>query len=142
MKLLIVNGPNLNMLGLREPEIYGKTTYQDLVSLINDWANELKVEVEVFQSNHEGELLDKIQSVYGKVDGIIINAGAYTHTSIALLDCVKSVNIKTVEVHISDIYKREEFRHISYVGTACVKSFIGLGIEGYKKAMEYFALEK
>ena len=142
MKLLIVNGPNLNMLGLREPEIYGKTTYQDLVSLINDWANELKVEVEVFQSNHEGELLDKIQSVYGKVDGIIINAGAYTHTSIALLDCVKSVNIKTVEVHISDIYKREEFRHISYVGMACVKSFIGLGIEGYKKAMEYFALEK
>lgn len=142
MKLLIVNGPNLNMLGLREPEIYGKTTYQDLVSLINDWANELKVEVEVFQSNHEGELLDKIQSVYGKVDGIIINAGAYTHTSIALLDCIKSVNIKTVEVHISDIYKREEFRHISYVGMACVKSFIGLGIEGYKKAMEYFALEK
>ena len=142
MKLLIVNGPNLNMLGLREPEIYGKTTYQDLVNLINDWANELKVEVEVFQSNHEGELLDKIQSVYGKVDGIIINAGAYTHTSIALLDCVKSVNIKTVEVHISDIYKREDFRHISYVGMACVKSFIGLGIEGYKKAMEYFALEK
>ena len=142
MKLLIVNGPNLNMLGLREPEIYGKTTYQDLVSLINDWANELKVEVEVFQSNHEGELLDKIQSVYGKVDGIIINAGAYTHTSIALLDCVKSVNIKTVEVHISDIYEREDFRHISYVGMACVKSFIGLGIEGYKKAMEYFALEK
>ena len=142
MKLLIVNGPNLNMLGLREPEIYGKTTYQDLVSLINDWANELKVEVEVFQSNHEGELLDKIQSVYGKVDGIIIHAGAYTHTSIALLDCVKSVNIKTVEVHISDIYEREDFRHISYVGMACVKSFIGLGIEGYKKAMEYFALEK
>ena len=142
MKLLIVNGPNLNMLGLREPEIYGKTTYQDLVNLINGWANELNVEVEVFQSNHEGELLDKIQSVYGKVDGIIINAGAYTHTSIALLDCVKSVNIKTVEVHISDIYKREEFRHISYVGMACVKSFIGLGIEGYKKAMEYFALEK
>ena len=142
MKLLIVNGPNLNMLGLREPEIYGKTTYQDLVNLINDWANELSVEVEVFQSNHEGELLDKIQSVYGKVDGIIINAGAYTHTSIALLDCVKSVNIKTVEVHISDIYKREEFRHISYVGMACVKSFVGLGIEGYKKAMEYFALEK
>ena len=142
MKLLIVNGPNLNMLGLREPEIYGKTTYQDLVNLINDWANELSVEVEVFQSNHEGELLDKIQSVYGKVDGIIINAGAYTHTSIALLDCVKSVNIKTVEVHISDIYKREEFRHISYVGMACIKSFIGLGIEGYKKAMEYFALEK
>ena len=142
MKLLIVNGPNLNMLGLREPEIYGKTTYQDLVNLINDWANELSVEVEVFQSNHEGELLDKIQSVYGKVDGIIINAGAYTHTSIALLDCIKSVNIKTVEVHISDIYKREEFRHISYVGMACVKSFIGLGIEGYKKAMEYFALEK
>ena len=136
MKLLIVNGPNLNMLGLREPEIYGKTTYQDLVNLINGWANELNVEVEVFQSNHEGELLDKIQSVYGKVDGIIINAGAYTHTSIALLDCVKSVNIKTVEVHISDIYKREEFRHISYVGMACVKSFIGLGIEGYKKAME------
>ena len=142
MKLLIVNGPNLNMLGIREPEVYGKTTYQDLVDKINTWANELNVEVEVFQSNHEGELLDKIQSVYGKVDGIIINAGAYTHTSIALLDCVKSVNIKTVEVHISDIYKREEFRHISYVGMACVKSFIGLGIEGYKKAMEYFALEK
>ena len=138
MKLLIVNGPNLNMLGIREPEVYGKTTYQELVETLHTWAKELNIEIEVFQSNHEGALLDKIQSVYGKVDGLIINAGAYTHTSIALLDCVKSVSLKAVEVHISDVYAREEFRHISYVGMACVKSFIGLGIEGYKKAMEYF----
>jgi len=138
MKLLIVNGPNLNMLGIREPEVYGKTTYQDLVSMILSWAKELDLEVEVYQSNHEGELLDKIQSVYGKVDGIIINAGAYTHTSIALLDCLKSVSIRAVEVHISNVFEREEFRHISYVGKACEKSFIGLGIEGYRKAMEYF----
>ena len=141
MKLLIVNGPNLNMLGIREPEVYGKTTYQDLVDKINTWASELNVEVEVFQSNHEGDLLDKIQSVYGKVDGLVINAGAYTHTSIALLDCVKSVSIRAVEVHISNVYEREAFRHVSYVGMACEKSFIGLGIEGYKKAMEYFVLE-
>ena len=138
MKLLIVNGPNLNMLGIREPEVYGKTTYQELVETLHTWAKELNIEIEVFQSNHEGALLDKIQSVYGKVDGLIINAGAYTHTSIALLDCVKSVSLKAVEVHISDVYAREEFRHISYVGMACVKSVIGLGIEGYKKAMEYF----
>jgi 3-dehydroquinate dehydratase-2 len=138
MKLLIVNGPNLNMLGIREPEIYGKTTYPVLVEMLHIWAKELGIEIEVYQSNHEGDLLDKIQSVYGKVDGLIINAGAYTHTSIALLDCVKSVNIKAVEVHISDIYERESFRHVSYVAMACVKSFIGLGLIGYKKAMEYF----
>lgn len=142
MKLLVVNGPNLNMLGIREPDVYGKTTYPVLVEMIKLWANELGIEVEVYQSNHEGELIDKIQSVYGKVDGLIINAGAYTHTSIALLDCVKSVNIKAVEVHISNIYEREEFRHISYVGMACVKSFIGLGKIGYKKAMEYFLENK
>ena len=138
MKLLIVNGPNLNMLGIREPEIYGKTIYPVLVEMLHIWAKELGIEIEVYQSNHEGDLLDKIQSVYGKVDGVIINAGAYTHTSIALLDCVKSVNIKAVEVHISNIYERESFRHVSYVGMACVKSFIGLGLTGYKKAMEYF----
>ena len=138
MKLLIVNGPNLNMLGIREQEIYGKTTYHVLVEMLHIWAKELGIEIEVYQSNHEGDLLDKIQSVYGKVDGLIINAGAYTHTSIALLDCVKSVNIKAVEVHISNIYERESFRHVSYVGMACVKSFIGLGLIGYKKAMEYF----
>ena len=142
MKLLVVNGPNLNMLGIREPDVYGKTTYPVLVEMIKLWANELGIEVEVYQSNHEGELIDKIQSVYGKVDGLIINAGAYTHTSIALLDCVKSVNIKAVEVHISNIYEREEFRHISYVGMACEKSFIGLGKIGYKKAMEYFLENK
>lgn len=142
MKLLIVNGPNLNMLGIREPEVYGHTTYNELVKMISSWANELNVEVEVYQSNHEGALLDKIQNAYGKVDGLIINAGAYTHTSIALLDCIKSINIKAVEVHISDIYQREEFRHISYVGMACVKSFIGLGLVGYKKAMEYLVNEK
>ena len=138
MKLLIVNGPNLNMLGIREPEVYGKTTYPVFAEMLHVWAEELGIEIEVYQSNHEGDLIDKIQSVYGKVDGLIINAGAYTHTSIALLDCVKSVSIKAVEVHISNIYERESFRHISYVGMACVKSFIGLGLVGYKKAMEYF----
>ena len=140
MKILVINGPNINMLGIREPDIYGKENYKTLCEKIENHALEIGVEVKIYQSNHEGDLVDEIQKAYGTFDGIIINAGAYTHTSIALLDCVKSVNIKTVEVHISDIYKREEFRHISYVGMACVKSFIGLGIEGYKKAMEYFAL--
>ncbi len=138
MKILVVNGPNLNMLGIREPSLYGVVTYPKLVELINTWAKELGIEVECYQSNHEGDLIDKIQSGLNKIDGLIINAGGYTHTSIALLDAVKSINVKAVEVHITNIYEREEFRHISYVGKACNEHYIGLGIEGYKKALEYF----
>lgn len=138
MKILVVNGPNLNMLGIREPSLYGVVIYPKLVELINTWAKELGIEVECYQSNHEGDLIDKIQSGLNKIDGLIINAGGYTHTSIALLDAVKSINVKAVEVHITNIYEREEFRHISYVGKACNEHYIGLGIEGYKKALEYF----
>lgn len=137
MKILVINGPNLNMLGIREPSVYGSATYNDLVNKINLWATLLDIEVEIYQSNHEGYIVDKIQQAYQNVDGIIINAGAYTHTSIAILDALKSVNIKAVEVHISNIYEREKFRHKSYVGMACEEHFIGLGFEGYKKAMEY-----
>ena len=139
MNLLILNGPNLNMLGIREPEIYGSETYDDLCSLIETHAKEIGIEVTLLQSNHEGALVDAIQDAYGQMDGIIINPGAYTHTSIALLDAVKAVSIPTVEVHISDPDIREEFRRISYIRSACVKTILGHGFKGYLEAMDFLA---
>ena len=137
MKILVLNGPNLNMLGIREPEIYGKQTYQDLCNLINNYCNENNIEIEIYQSNHEGDLVTMIQQAYfNKVDGIVFNPAAYTHTSIALLDALKSVNIPCVEVHISDVSKREDFRQVSYVRLACIKTIAGLGFDGYIKAIE------
>ena len=139
MKLLVLNGPNLNFIGIREPNIYGKETYSDLCNFLNECVKDKNVELEIKQSNHEGELVDFIQQAYyDKVDGIIINPGAYTHTSIALLDAIKSVNIKTIEVHLSDVTKREDFRQVSYIRMACVKSIMGKGFLGYKEAIEYF----
>ena len=135
MKILVMNGPNLNMLGLREPAIYGAQTYQNLLDFIRKTAAEEGLEVECFQSNHEGALVDRIQEAYGVFDGIVINPGAYTHTSIALLDAVKAVGIPTVEVHISDVTKREDFRQVSYIRQACVKTYMGMGFEGYRQAM-------
>ena len=137
MKLLVLNGPNLNMLGIREPDIYGKETYPQLVKLVEDTCAELGVEVEVYQSNHEGDLVDKIQAAYGAKDAIVINPAAYTHTSVAILDALKAVGLPAVEVHLSDVNAREEFRHISYAGMACEKSFIGMGFEGYRVAIQY-----
>lgn len=138
MKLLVINGPNLNMLGIREPDIYGKEDYKALEDYINKTAVEFAAEVEIFQSNHEGAIVDKIQSALNNFDGIIINPAAYTHTSIAILDALKAVNIPTVEVHLSEVSRREDFRKISYAGMACKKHFIGMGFLGYKKAIEYF----
>lgn len=135
MKFLIINGPNLNFLGIREPEIYGRATYRDLVELINDEADVLGVEVEIFQSNHEGELVDIIQSAFSRADGIVINPAAYTHTSVAILDAVKAVGLPTVEVHITDVDRREDFRHISYIRSACTATISGHGFEGYVEAM-------
>jgi 3-dehydroquinate dehydratase type II len=135
MHILVLNGPNLNLLGLREPEIYGKATYSDLLLRIRTEAKALGVSVEFFQSNHEGALVDAIQAAYGKADGIVINPGAYTHTSVALLDAVKAVGIPTVEVHISDPDTREEFRRVSYIRAACVASIKGHGFEGYLEAL-------
>lgn len=137
MKVLVINGPNLNMLGIREPDIYGKKTYKDLVQSIEKWAEELNIEVECFQSNHEGAIVDKIQSAYKVFDGIVINPAAYTHTSVAILDALKAVGIPAVEIHISDVNERESFRHISYAGMYCEAHYIGLGFEGYKKGLEY-----
>ena len=137
MKILVINGPNLNMLGLREPAIYGAQTYQNLLDFIRKTAEEEGIETECFQSNHEGALVDKIQEAYGVFDGIVINPGAYTHTSVALLDAVKAVSIPTVEVHISDVTQRENFRQVSYIRQACVKTYMGLGFEGYRQAMLY-----
>ncbi|MGN0519938.1 MAG: type II 3-dehydroquinate dehydratase [Candidatus Fimenecus sp.] len=137
--ILVINGPNLNMLGVREPDIYGKETYEVLVSLIEEWAKELDCRVECFQSNHEGEIVDEIQGALGQFDGIVINPAAYTHTSVAILDALKAVGLPAVEVHISDVNTREAFRKISYAGLACEAHFIGLGFEGYKKALEYLA---
>ena len=131
MKILVINGPNLNMLGIREPDLYGRETYADLVEKIDRHCKNIGIEVEQFQSNHEGDLVDKIQSAYKNADGIVINPGAYTHTSIAILDAVKSVGIPTVEVHISKVEEREEFRKISYVRLACVKTITGHGTDGY-----------
>lgn len=135
MKILVINGPNLNMLGRREPGIYGAESYEDLLAFIRKTAEEEGLEVECFQSNHEGDLVDRIQAAWGVFDGIVINPGAYTHTSIALLDAVKAVNIPTVEVHISDVSKREDFRQVSYIRQACVKTYMGMGFEGYRQAM-------
>ena len=136
MKILVINGPNLNMLGIREPELYGRATYAVLCALIKEHAEKIGVEIELYQSNHEGDLVDKIQEAYGKVDGIVINPGAYTHTSVAILDALKAVSIPAVEVHISEVDKREEFRQISYVRLACFATIIGHGINGYLEAMD------
>ena len=136
MKILVLNGPNLNMLGIREPGIYGSETYRDLLEKIAVHAQTRGVSVDFFQSNHEGALVDRIQEAYGNTDGIVINPGAYTHTSIALLDAVKAVGIPTVEVHISDVARREPFRSVSYIRTACVGSIIGHGTDGYLEAMD------
>ena len=141
MKLLVINGPNINMLGIREPGIYGSESYSDLCDLIKKHADKIGVEVEIYQSNHEGDLVDKIQEAYSTADGIVINPGAYTHTSVALLDAVKAVNIPTVEVHISEVSKREAFRQISYIRAACVKTITGQGLAGYTQAMD-FLMEK
>ena len=135
MKILVINGPNLNMLGIREPEIYGKQTYSDLVALITAEAAKIGVETEFVQSNHEGALVDAIQSAYNRCDGIIINPAAYTHTSVALLDAVKSVGVPTVEVHISDPDTREEFRKLSYIRGACIATVKGKGFQGYIEAL-------
>ena len=137
MKILVLNGPNINMLGIREPGIYGKNTFADLLKLLDDTAEELSVEVTQYQSNHEGDLVDKIQWAYGKIDGIVINPAAYTHTSVAILDALKSVSIPAVEVHISDVDSREPFRQISYAGMACCKTIKGHGLEGYREAILY-----
>ena len=137
MKILVINGPNINMLGIREPDIYGKQTYKDLVDTVTNYGKEKGIEIECYQSNHEGDLVDKIQEAFGKVDGIVINPGAYTHTSVAILDAVKAVAIPTVEVHISDPMTRESFRHVSYAGMACRKTIRGHGIEGYREAILY-----
>ena len=136
MKLLVINGPNINLLGLREPAVYGSGTYAELQDFIRTAAAEAEVEVELFQSNHEGAIVDAIQAAYGKEDGIIINPGAYTHTSIALLDAVKAVGIPTVEVHISDTSQREEFRKISYIRMACIATVQGKGFAGYEEAID------
>ena len=137
MKLLVINGPNLNMLGIREPGIYGKQTFSDLLELLNQWAIAYNVEIQQYQSNHEGDLVDKIQSAYGVFDGIIINPAAYTHTSIAILDALKAVGIPAVEVHISDVDSRESFRQISYAGLACEHTIKGKGLDGYRQAILY-----
>lgn len=135
MKILVINGPNLNMLGIREPGIYGTQTFADLLKLLDEWASEEKVELEQFQSNHEGVLVDKIQSAYGTFDGIVINPAAYTHTSVAILDALKAVAIPAVEVHISDVDSRESFRQISYASLACIKTIKGQGFDGYRQAI-------
>ena len=137
MKILVINGPNLNMLGIREPDHYGRETYADLVKKVEDYCKEKDIYCECYQSNHEGDLVDKIQEAYGKFDGIVINPGAYTHTSIALLDAVKSVSIPTVEVHISKVEQREDFRQISYIRLACVKTITGLGTDGYLRGIDF-----
>ena len=137
MKILILNGPNINMLGIREPDIYGKQTYRDLMELLDSTAEMLGIEIEQYQSNHEGCLVDKIQEAYGKFQGIVINPAAYTHTSVAILDALKSVAIPAVEVHISNVDARERFRQISYPGMYCEKTIKGQGLDGYCQAMRY-----
>ena len=137
MKILVINGPNINMLGIRDPGIYGKHTFADLLQLLQNTAKELNIEVEQYQSNHEGDIVDKIQWAYGNVDGIVINPAAYTHTSVAILDALKAVAIPAVEVHISDVDARESFRQISYAGLACCKTIKGHGLDGYREAIEY-----
>lgn len=135
MRLLVINGPNINLIGLREPDIYGRESYDALVRFIDASAKALGVEVEQFQSNHEGAIVDKIQQAYGVFDGIVINPAAYTHTSVAILDALKAVALPAVEVHISDVSRREDFRQVSYAGMACVKTYAGLGFDGYRQAI-------
>lgn len=137
MKILILNGPNINMLGIREPDIYGKQTFRDLLTLIEKWSQEYHVVLEHYQSNHEGDLVDKIQAAYGNFDGIVINPAAYTHTSVAILDALKAVALPAVEVHISDVDTREAFRQISFPGLACEKTVKGQGLDGYRQAIVY-----
>ena len=137
MKLLILNGPNLNMLGIREPDIYGRQDYPTLVRLIEETCGALGIQGEVFQSNHEGAIVDKIQRAYGAADGIVINPAAYTHTSVAILDALKAVGLPAVEVHLSDVKSREPFRQVSYAGMACEKTYMGLGFQGYVEAIDY-----
>lgn len=137
MKILVINGPNINMLGIREPGIYGKQTFADLLALIETTAKEEGLDIEQFQSNHEGAIVDKIQESYGKIDGIVINPAAYTHTSVAILDALKAVSIPAVEVHISQVSAREAFRQISYPGMYCEKTIQGQGLDGYRQAILY-----
>ena len=137
MKILVINGPNINMLGIREPDIYGSESFSSLLAFLEQTAKEEQIEIEQYQSNHEGCLVDKIQEAYGKFDGIVINPAAYTHTSIAILDALKAVGIPAVEVHISDISQRESFRQVSYPGLACCKTIAGRGIAGYREAILY-----
>lgn len=137
MKILVINGPNINMLGIREPGIYGKNSFSDLLSLLEKTALEEGLDIQQFQSNHEGAIVDKIQDSYGCIDGIVINPAAYTHTSVAILDALKSVQIPAVEVHISDVDARESFRQISYPGMYCEKTIKGQGIDGYRQAVLY-----
>jgi len=137
MKILVLNGPNINMLGIREPGIYGKNSFSDLLRILEDTASAEDIEIEQYQSNHEGCLVDKIQEAYGRFDGIVINPAAYTHTSVAILDALKAVSIPAVEVHISDVDCRESFRRVSYAGMACVKTIKGHGLEGYREALLY-----
>ena len=137
MKILVINGPNINMLGIREKNIYGAQTYENLLEYIKDYCEKESVEVSFYQSNHEGDLVDKIQEAYGVFDGIVINPAAYTHTSVAILDALKAVSIPAVEVHISNIYEREEFRHVSYPSLVCVKSIYGKGFDGYCEAVAF-----
>jgi len=139
MNIRVINGPNINMLGIREPDIYGKTDFKALCAMIENHAKENGIEVELFQSNHEGDLVDYIQQSYGKADGIVINPGAYTHTSIAILDAAKAVGIPMVEVHISAVEEREDFRQVSYIRKACVNTITGHGVQGYLEAMDYLA---
>lgn len=137
MRILVINGPNLNMLGIREPEIYGRKTYDDLCEVISSFCGEKGIEAEIYQSNYEGDIVTKIQESYGKTDGIVINPAAYTHTSVAILDALKAVGIRTCEVHISDVNEREPFRHLSYISYYAEKSFIGMGFDGYIEAIKY-----
>ena len=137
MKILVINGPNINMLGIREPAIYGKADYKTLCDQITEHCRKKDIDYEIYQSNHEGNLVDKIQAAYGNANGIVINPGAYTHTSIALLDALKAVGIPTVEVHISDVASREDFRQVSYIRAACVKTITGHGINGYTEAIDF-----
>lgn len=137
MKILVINGPNLNYLGIREPDLYGRRDYKALVEFCVESATELGFDCECFQSNHEGSIVDRIQEAYKNVDGIVINPAAYTHTSVAILDALKAVGIPAVEVHLTDVNSREEFRKISYAGMACIKTYAGFGFDGYKMAMEY-----
>ena len=138
MKILVINGPNINMIGIREKELYGSENYASVCKKIKSFSDENGLEVEIFQSNHEGAIVDQIQNCFGKADGIVINPGAYTHTSIAIADALRAVSIPTVEVHITDIYKREDYRKINYIRDCCDKSVIGMGTDGYIEALRYF----